>query len=70
MGGDVGRFLGFDVRDVPDYLAVDGAGDAVLQLEVHLWDGIFGEDGGVGDVTWWKSRMLAPLFLGGSRTAF
>jgi hypothetical protein len=30
---------------------VDSAGDAVLQLEVHLGDGVVGEDGGVGDIT-------------------
>ena len=31
---------------------MDGTGDTVLKLEVHLRDGIFGEDGGIGDVTW------------------
>jgi len=36
---------------VPDDLAVDGAGDAVLELEVHLGHGVLGEDGGVGDIT-------------------
>lgn len=30
---------------------MDSAGDAVLQLEVHLGDGIVGEDGGVRDIT-------------------
>lgn len=37
---------------VPNDLAVDSAGDAVLQLEVHLGDGVVGEDGGVRDITW------------------
>lgn len=32
-------------------LAVDSAGDAVLELEVHFGDGIVGEDGGVGYIT-------------------
>lgn len=36
---------------VPDNLAVDSAGDAVLELQVHLGNGVLGEDGGVGDIT-------------------
>lgn len=36
---------------VPNNLAVDSAGDAVLQLQVHLGDGVVGEDGGVRDIT-------------------
>lgn len=36
---------------VPDNLAVDGAGHAVLELQVHLGDGVFGEDRGIGDIT-------------------
>jgi hypothetical protein len=36
---------------VPNDLSVDGAGHAVLELEVHLWDGVFGEDGGIGNIT-------------------
>lgn len=32
-------------------LAVDGARDAVLQLQVHLGDSVVGEDGGVGNIT-------------------
>lgn len=39
------------LKDVPDNLAMDGAGDAVLELEVHLGDRVLGEDGGVRDVT-------------------
>lgn len=31
---------------------MNGTGDAVLQFEIHLGDGVFGEYGGVGDVTW------------------
>jgi hypothetical protein len=38
-------------EDIPDDLAVDGAGDAVLELEVHLGDRVLSEDGGVRDVT-------------------
>ena len=30
---------------------MDGAADAVLQFQVHLRDGVVGEDGGVGDIT-------------------
>jgi hypothetical protein len=30
---------------------VDGARDAVLELQVHLGDGVLGEDGGIGDIT-------------------
>ena len=37
--------------DIPDDLAVDGARDAVLELEVHLGHRVLGEDGGVRDVT-------------------
>lgn len=36
---------------LPDNLAVDGAADTVLQLQVHLGNGVFGEDGGVRDIT-------------------
>ena len=38
-------------EDIPDDLAVDGARDAVLELQVHLGDGVLGEDGGIGDIT-------------------
>lgn len=31
-------------EDQPDDFAMNGAGDAVLQLEVHLGHGVFGED--------------------------
>jgi hypothetical protein len=41
----------FSVFYVPDYLAMDGARDAVLQLEVHLGNGVFWEYGGVGNIT-------------------
>lgn len=33
--------------NVPDDLAVDGAGDTVLQLEVHLGNSVFWEYGGI-----------------------
>lgn len=38
-------------RSVPNDLAVDSARDAVLELQVHLGNGVLGEDGGVGDIT-------------------
>lgn len=44
--------------NVPDNLAVNGARDTVLQLEVHLGDGVLGEDRGVRDVTWSLSASL------------
>lgn len=37
--------------NLPHNLAVDGAADAVLQLEVHLGDGVLGEHGCIGNVT-------------------
>ena len=37
--------------NIPNNLSVDGTRDAVLKLEVHLWYGILGEDGGIGNVT-------------------
>ena len=37
--------------NVPDDLAVDSAGDAVLELQVHLGDSVLGEDGGIRDIT-------------------
>lgn len=43
------RFI--SVRDVPDNLAMNGAGDTVLQLEVHLGNGVFWEYGSVRDIT-------------------
>lgn len=33
--------------DVPNNLSVDGAGDTVLQLQVHLGHSVLGEYGGV-----------------------
>jgi hypothetical protein len=36
---------------IPNDLAVDGARDAVLELQVHLGDGVLGEDGGIRDIT-------------------
>lgn len=37
-------------RLVPNNFAVDSAGNTVLQLEVHLGDGVVGEDGGIRDI--------------------
>ena len=38
---------------------MDSAGDAVLQLQVHLGDGVVSEDGGVGDITCRKEMSVA-----------
>ena len=38
-------------EDIPNDLAVDGARNAVLELEVHLGDRVLSEDRGVRDVT-------------------
>lgn len=40
-----------EALDVPHDLSVDGARDAVLELQVHLGDGVLREDGGIGDIT-------------------
>jgi hypothetical protein len=37
--------------NVPHDLSVDGARDAVLELQVHLRDGVLGENRGIGDIT-------------------
>jgi hypothetical protein len=37
---------------------VNGAGDAVLELEVHLRDNVLGEDGGVRDITWEEAVLV------------
>ena len=47
--------------NVPDNLAVDSARDTVLQLKVHLGDGVLREDGSIRDVTC-RKKLLA-LFL-------
>lgn len=39
------------ILHAPDDLAVDGAGNAVLELQVHLWDGVLWEDGSIRDIT-------------------
>lgn len=36
---------------VPNDLAVDGAGDTVLELQVHLGEVVLGVDGGLLDIT-------------------
>lgn len=53
-------------RFVPNDLAVDSAGNAVLQLQVHLGDGVLGEDGSLGDITckldnWLDSARLIRI---------
>ena len=51
-------------------LAVDGAADAVLELEVHLGDGVVGEDRGVRDITYTIENVSELAFpLGFSSTA-
>jgi hypothetical protein len=52
----------FSVRDVPDNLAMDGAGDTVLQLEVHLGNGVFWEYRCVRDITWNPSAGYSSEF--------
>lgn len=51
--------------NVPDDLSVDGAGDAVLELQVHLWDCVLGEDGGIGDITWRRHQLACVFYKGG-----
>lgn len=36
---------------LPNNFAVDGAGYAILKLEIHLGNGVFGEDGSIRDIT-------------------
>ena len=39
-----------------------GAGDAVLKFEVHLGNGVFGEDGSIRDITCMtRANRLAKL---------
>ena len=52
------------VSNVPDDLAVDGAGHAVLELQVHLWHGVLCEDGGIRDITY-TSSLSVPSSLTG-----
>lgn len=64
---------------IPNDLAVNGARDAVLELQVHLGDGVLGEDGGIRDITCvsavsrrirdgietdWRSKRSDRLFVG------
>lgn len=37
--------------NIPHDLSVNGARDTVLELQVHLGNGVFGEDGGLRDIT-------------------
>lgn len=48
--------LSLPETNVPNNLAVDGARDTVLQLKVHLGDGVVGEDRSVRDITWFVSK--------------
>jgi hypothetical protein len=58
------------VINVPDNLAVNSAGNAVLELQVHLGDGVVGEDRGIRDITCKteKTSQISRLFLIGART--
>lgn len=40
---------------------MNSARDAVLELQVHLGDGVLGEDGGVGDITCSRNLISCPL---------
>lgn len=53
----------FSRSDTHD-LAVDGAGHAVLELQVHLGDGVVGEDGGVRDITCKKMSDTSKVLSG------
>ena len=46
--------------NVPDDLAVDGARDTVLQLQVHLGYGVLREDGSIRDITYRVVSWLYP----------
>jgi hypothetical protein len=47
---------------IPYDLAVDGARHTVLELQVHLGDGVLGEYGGIGDIT--CSMLAIALKIG------
>ncbi len=36
---------------IPNDLAVDGARNAILELQVHLWNDVLGEDRGIRDIS-------------------
>lgn len=46
---------------IPHDFAVDGAGDAVLKLEIHFGYRVFGEDRGIGDITCTALHQYASL---------
>jgi hypothetical protein len=56
FGGEI------QVGIIPNNLSVNGTADAVLQLKIHLWDGIFGEDRGIRDITYILSQCLKKRF--------
>lgn len=54
---------------------MNGTRDAVLQLQVHLGDGVLGKDRGIGDITWREEAVSGCEFsvyclcgLGSTRT--
>lgn len=64
----------WDGRNAPNDLAMNGARDTVLELQVHFRDGVFREDGGVGYITWIPTStalvltvVLSPPFHSGRR---
>jgi hypothetical protein len=48
-------------RGIPNDLSVDGARDAVLELEVHLGNSVLGEDGGIRDITCRYDSLVVAL---------
>lgn len=52
--------LKYGGTSVPNNLAVDSAGDAVLELQVHLRNGVVREDGGIRDITCMEKTPVSP----------
>ena len=50
-------------RDIPDDLSVDSARDAVLELQVHLGNGVLREEAGIGDITCTRSSAQAHIVI-------
>lgn len=55
--------MGERERSVPNNLAVDSAGDTVLQLEVHLGNGVVSEDRGVRDITCTSKKNTGQFWM-------
>jgi len=72
---DRGRACRARRTNVPDNLAVDGARDAVLQLEVHLGNRVLGEHGSIRDITCCARgsanvQLCAGMEIGSAEEAF